>query len=190
MKKPFVKIGTSGWVYSHWQNSFYPKGIKTPKYLFFYIQKFDTVEINSSFYHLPLESTFLKWYKETPKNFLFSVKALRFISHVKKLKDCQEPLEIFLKRAFLLKEKLGPILFQMPPSFKARPEILENFLKLFEKFKRKAPNPPLRVVFEFRNKDCFKKEIFEILKKYKAALCFADSPCYPIWKKRQLTLFI
>lgn len=102
MRKGKIYISTSDWAYRHWKDVFYSKGIPFLKYLDFYITKFKTVEINTSFYHLPKESTFEKWYQETPRDFLFSVKASRYITHVKRLKDCQDPLNNFLKRAFLM----------------------------------------------------------------------------------------
>lgn len=199
MPKRKIYIGTSGWAYEHWRDIFYPKNVSSSRYLDFYTKKFKTVEINSSFYHLPKESTFQKWYQETPKHFLFSVKASRFITHIKRLKDCQKSLEVFLKRAFLLREKLGPILFQMPPGFKAEAEGLKKFLNYFSKYKstgqrKKFMTTPqkarsvtqseinnllLRITFEFRHKNCFKKEIYDILRKHNIALCFADTPNYP-----------
>ncbi len=179
-KQGKIYIGTSGWAYQHWKDVFYPQDLQGSKYLHFYIKKFKTVEINSSFYHLPREDTFQKWYQETPKDFIFSVKASRYLTHLKRLKNCQEPLEIFLKRISLLKKKLGVTLFQMPPSFRAKPKILEDFLKLLLKSRKKLlPKFNLRTSFELRHKDCFCKEIYNLLKRYNMALCFADTPIYP-----------
>ena len=168
-------IGTSGWSYSHWKGLFYPESLSPTKFLNYYLSKFDTVEVNSSFYHLPREQTFKNWYKKTPKDFLFSVKASRFISHRKKLKDCFEPWKLFYSRAKFLKEKLGPILFQLPPGFKADKSRLEDFLKILPKNQR--------FTFEFRHLSWFNKSVYQTLKKHKIALTIADTPSYPLVKK-------
>lgn len=170
-----VYIGTSGWSYNHWLENFYPKNLSNKKWLEHYSKNLKTVELNASFYHLPTPQVFTNWYKNTPKNFLFSVKASRFITHVKKLNNCKQPLSKFIKSAKNLKEKLGPILFQLPPSLKANEKKLENFLKIL----------PRRYIYaiEPRNEDWQRKEILKILKKYKIALCVADSPKFPLFKE-------
>lgn len=164
-------IGTSGWSYSHWKGVFYPKTLSPSGFLSYYTTKFDTVEINSSFYHLPKKQTFKNWYDRTPDNFLFSVKASRFISHQKRLKDCLESWRLFYSRAKLLKEKLGPILFQFPPSFKADRSRLEEFLKILPKNHQ--------FTFEFRHQSWFCQLIYKIFKKFNIALTIADTPYYP-----------
>lgn len=167
-----LRIGTSGYTYGHWRGVFYPQDLPYRDFLKWYAQHFDTVEINSSFYHLPREKTYENWYSLTPKNFLFALKASRFITHIKKLKNCQEPLEIFLERAKILKEKLGPILFQFPPSWKLNLERLEEFLKLIPK--------GLQTTVEFRHESWFTNEVYQTLGKFNAALTFADTPSYPL----------
>jgi uncharacterized protein YecE (DUF72 family) len=181
MPKGKLCIGTSGWVYSDWQGIFYPKDLPAKDKLKYFSQHFKTAEINYSFYHLPRPSTYQNWYSQTPKDFLFAVKASRFITHIKRLQGVREAWKTFLENALNLKEKLGPILFQFPPSFKATPgniKRLEDFLKLITKnLKPKTYNR--RYAFEFRHKTWCDEKNYRILKKYKAAWVIADSPRYP-----------
>ncbi|MBL7156948.1 MAG: DUF72 domain-containing protein [Candidatus Omnitrophica bacterium] len=165
-----VYIGTSGYSYQHWRDVFYPRGTKENKWLEYYTKFFDTVELNVTFYRLPKEAAFASWRKRTPKNFRFTVKGSRFITHIKKLKDCVESLKLFFSRAGLLREKLGPVLWQLPPSFKADPKRLQAFLKNLKKYKK------VQHVFEFRNETWYCKEIFDMLKDARFALCSADRP--------------
>jgi uncharacterized protein YecE (DUF72 family) len=165
MAKQFY-IGTSGWHYNHWIGPFYPLESKPKDFLGIYIQHFDTVELNNPFYHLPKPEVFRGWRKQTPKGFIFSVKASRYITHVKKLKDAKESIEYFLKSARNLKEKLGPILFQLPPNWQSNPERLEEFLKVLPK--------GLRYTFELRNPTWFNEEIYKLLREYNIALCMYD----------------
>lgn len=172
MSKGNVFLGTSGYSYQHWRDVFYPKDLKEIKWLEYYAEYFDTVELNVTFYRLPQESAFLSWYKRTPKDFKFAVKGSRFITHIKKLKSCRQPLKLFFSRVKLLKEKLGPILWQLPPSFKADSKRLEEFFKSLRKYR------DTRYVFEFRNQTWYSREIFDILKSEKVALCSADWPTF------------
>jgi len=167
MKKLY--IGTSGYSYGHWISRFYPKNLPQKSWLSYYCQFFNSVELNVTFYRLPKEEAFLLWYKETPVSFIFSVKGSRFITHVKKLKNVEEPVKLFMERASLLKEKLGVILWQFPKNFKLNLERLEGFLKILKKYKT-------RFVFEFRNESWFVKEVYNLLEKYNRALVIADSP--------------
>ncbi len=169
-----VYIGTSGYSYPHWSDGvFYPSGLPQSKWLEFYAENFNTVELNVTFYRLPAKKVFEGWYGRTPKDFLFVVKGSRFITHIKRLKNIEEPLNLFFGRASALKEKLGMILWQLPPSLKEDTKRLEQFLKLL-----KAQSKS-RYTFEFRNQSWFTEEIYKILKKYNAALCIADSPSFP-----------
>ncbi|MFN3301485.1 MAG: DUF72 domain-containing protein [Patescibacteria group bacterium] len=172
MKK--IYIGTSGWNYYHWKGIFYPENLKSDELLSYYAQNFSTVEINSSFYHLPREKTFKNWQEKVPKNFLFSVKVWRRITHLKKINKVEDDLKTFWQRCLALKEKLGPLLFQFPPSFKANIEKFEKFCKFFRKLVGEE-----KATFEFRNQSWFSLKIYKILKKYNLALCWADTPCYP-----------
>jgi uncharacterized protein YecE (DUF72 family) len=173
MEKVF--IGTSGYIYPHWEGIFYPENWPKSKKLEYYCQHFDTVELNNTFYRLPGEKAFKGWYKRTPKNFIFAVKVSRFITHVKKLVNCKEPWRIFLKRALILREKLGPLLFQLPPFLKADPEKLEDFGKMILKESPKG----LSFAFEFRNKSWCDEKIYQILKKFNFAWVVVDSPSWP-----------
>lgn len=174
MKTKFL-IGTSGWSYSHWKGNFYPQNLNSAKFLDYYQTQFNTVEINSSFYHLPKQITFQNWYQKTAKNFIFSIKASKFITHTKRLKNCREPLNLFLERTKILKEKLGPILFQLPPMFKMNSQRLKEFLIMLSKTHQYA--------FEFRHPSWFSPEIYELLKKHNTALTIADTPHYPCVEK-------
>lgn len=165
-------VGTSGWSYDHWGDIFYPAKLASVKRLAFFAQHFETVEVNSSFYHLMPRKTFANWRQSTPDDFVFAVKASRFITHVKKINDVEEPLEKFFESAEGLEEKLGPILFQLPPNFKKNEERLANLLKLLPKKHRYA--------FEFRHESWFTEEIYQLLKEKQAALCLADSPRWPL----------
>jgi uncharacterized protein YecE (DUF72 family) len=126
-----IFIGTSGYNYPHWWNGvFYPADLPQKKWLEFYAEYFDTVELNVSFYRLPRKEVFEGWYKRTPKKFVFAVKGSRFITHIKRLKDCRDPLSLLLDHASPLKEKLGVVLWQLPPQFKFQKERLEEFCVL------------------------------------------------------------
>jgi uncharacterized protein YecE (DUF72 family) len=125
-----IHIGTSGWHYKHWLDDvFYPAGTKPAQMFEFYAKHFDTVEINNSFYHLPSANTFDNWRDSAPRGFLFAVKASRFITHMKKLKDPQPSSEKFFNVVDRLENKLGPILFQLPPCWKVNVERFAEFLE-------------------------------------------------------------
>ena len=167
-------IGTSGWNYKHWSNGvFYPQGLKPAKWLHHYYQYFNTVEINYSFYRLPKRETFEKWYRSTPERFVFAVKANRFITHVKRLKEVEQTVPKFLANASALKEKLGPILFQLPPSFR---EDVDRLRGLLEELKSQDIVPAVRAVLEFRHGSWFQEQVLALLKKSNAAVCLADWP--------------
>jgi uncharacterized protein YecE (DUF72 family) len=161
-----IHVGCSGWVYKHWRGIFYPDGL--PQRLWFerYAEEFDTVEINNSFYHLPKPETYDKWRKQAPEGFCYAVKANRFITQAKKLKDPEEPLDRFLKPTRRLKEHLGPILFQLPPSMKINLERLESFLKILPK--------SVTSVFEFREKSWYVEEVLELLDRHGAGFVAHD----------------
>lgn len=131
--------------------------------LAYYIRFFDTVEINNSFYRLPLENALADWRDSTPPGFLFAMKGSRFLTHMKKLKDAELGLERFLQRAEILRAKLGPILFQLPPQWEVNQPRLEEFLRILPKHHRYA--------FEFRNTSWNTRFIYELLSEYNAAYC-------------------
>jgi len=174
MAKLFV--GTSGYVYSHWENDvFYPKNLPKTKQLEYYSTHFATVEMNYPFYRLPSIESFKKWKEKTPKDFVFALKVSRVITHIRRFHQSKKEWKTFLERALYLEEKLGPFLFQFPPSFKKDPKRLQEFIKMVKK-----TNSKHRFVLEFRHPSWFSKEIFRILKKEKnISLCLADSPKWP-----------
>jgi uncharacterized protein YecE (DUF72 family) len=161
-----IRIGTSGWYYKHWKGRFYSAEIAAIDMLSFYVQHFDTVEINNTFYALPALATAQKWREKTPAGFLFAVKASRFLTHLKRLLDTGEGLRKFFDVVEALQEKAGPILFQLPPRWRANPSRLENFLK--------ALPSDYQYVFEFRDPSWFHPEIYRILRDHKMALCITN----------------
>ena len=165
-----VHIGTSGWHYKHWCGPFYPEKHSPAKMLNFYLAHFDTVEINNSFYKLPSEQTFANWRQATPAGFCFAVKASRFLTHNKKLKDPENALHNFLPRAQALKEKLGPILFQLPPRWRINLERLREFLQVLPRHHRFA--------FEFREPSWNTEEVYAVLRRYNAAYCIFELDRY------------
>ncbi|HZS48170.1 MAG TPA: DUF72 domain-containing protein [Blastocatellia bacterium] len=158
-----IHIGTSGWHYDHWKGPFYPENLPASEMLAFYFDYFDTVEINNSFYRMPEALTFKHWHDQTPENFLFAVKGSRYLTHMKKLKEPKEGLKALINRASKLKEKLGPILFQLPPHWKCNPERLSEFLKALPK--------KHQYTFEFRDPSWHLPEIYDLLKEYNVAFC-------------------
>jgi uncharacterized protein YecE (DUF72 family) len=158
-----IYLGTSGWHYDHWQGRFYPEGLATDAWLKHYANQFTTMEINNSFYQLPEAETLARWRADTPDGFVFSVKASRYITHMKKLKEPEEPVTGFLERVDLLQEKLGPILFQLPPRWNYDRERLESFLETLPK--------GYRYTFEFRDPSWFNAQAYEALARHNAAFC-------------------
>ena len=163
-----IRIGTSGWYYNHWTELFYPADLPKSKWFEHYAKDFDTVEINNTFYHLPKEGFLKKWHVQAPKHFIYSVKANRYITHIKRLKDTSEALERFLERVNILKEKLGPILYQLPPGLHKDLDLLKSFIKLLPK--------QLSAVFEFRHKSWFSEDTFKLLNQFRIGFCIHDMP--------------
>jgi len=163
-----IRIGCSGWNYKHWRGLFYPKGLPQRRWFEFYAEHFDTVEINNSFYRLPKAETFEKWRAQAPPGFCYAVKANRFLTQAKKLKDCAEPLARMMAPFRALDDRLGPILYQLPPRFRINLERLEEFLRM-------APKDVANV-FEFREKSWYTEEAFELLDRHGASLCVHDMP--------------
>ena len=161
-----IHVGTSGWHYPHWLGPFYPQRLASREMLSFYGQRLRTVEINNSFYHLPAQETFRLWKEETPREFVFAVKASRYITHMKKLKDPEQSLQKFLLHAEELGSKRGPILFQLPPHWGRDPARFEDFLQALPKTHRCA--------FEFRDPSWFHQETYTLLEEHNAAFCVYD----------------
>ena len=166
MSEGRIHIGTSGWHYQHWRGPFYPADLPPAKMLAYYAQRLDTVEVNNSFYRLPEKDTLVTWRDTTPADFLFAVKASRYITHMKKLKDPEQPVAAILERIHLLDHKLGPLLFQLPPRWRANVPRLRAFLA--------ALPTGLRYTFEFRDPTWFVPEVYDLLAEHDAALCIHD----------------
>ena len=163
-----IRIGCSGWNYKHWRERFYPKGLPARRWFEFYAEHFDTVEINNSFYRLPPPETFDKWREQAPPGFCYAVKANRYITQAKKLLDPEEPLDRMMTEARHLQDRLGPILYQLPPSLGLNLERLEQFLAVLPR--------DVVSVFEFRNRSWYIPQTYELLERYRASFCTHDMP--------------
>ena len=160
-------IGTSGWSYRHWIEPFYPRGItRGIDQLRFYAERFDTVEVNGTFYRLIEVETFRRWRAATPPGFVFACKGSRFITHMKRLKDPEQGVARFFERVEALEDKLGPIVFQLPGRFKPDRERLAKFLDALPGGRRYA--------FEFRDPAWFQPEVLELLARRNVALCLYE----------------
>lgn len=157
-----VFVGTSGWIYKGWAGTFYPPALKKTGELAYYATRFNSVEINATFYRLPLVNMVKGWYNRSPHDFIFAVKGSRFITQMKKLNVDRKSIQVFFDRAKLLKEKCGPILWQLPPNFGFNGERLNSFLKIVPQKYRHA--------VEFRHPSWHEHaDTFEILRKHNAA---------------------
>jgi uncharacterized protein YecE (DUF72 family) len=163
-----VRIGCSGWIYRHWRGLFYPEKMPQKAWFAHYAANFDTVEINNVFYRLPRAETFDAWREQAPPGFRYAVKANRFITQAKKLKDCAEPLQRFLTPTRHLGETLGPILYQLPPRFRVNRERLAEFIALLPR--------DLVHVFEFREKSWLSEDILALLDENGISFCAHDMP--------------
>jgi uncharacterized protein YecE (DUF72 family) len=164
-----LSIGCSGFSYRHWRGNFYPEKMATKEWFLHYMTVFSTVELNVTFYRTPNAEVFKHWYQESAPKFSFAIKGSRYITHVKRLIDIEEPLERFFKPALELKDKLQVVLWQFPPQFKVNPERLEAFLDLLAPYQ-------LRNTLEFRNESWLVPEIVEMCKARNVGLCMADWP--------------
>ena len=167
---PGVYIGTSGWHYKHWVGTFYPAKTPASKMLAYYFERFDTVELNNTFYRLPKESALENWRESTPPGFHFAAKGSRFITHMKKLKDPEPAIARYFEAIDVLREKLGPILFQLPPHWEADAERFEFFLQALPKYHS--------YTFEFRNPTWDVPRIYELLAQHRAGYCIFDLAGY------------
>jgi uncharacterized protein YecE (DUF72 family) len=171
-------VGTSGWNYEHWSGGvFYPMGMNQSDWFKYYCRYFLSVEINTSFYRLPEKRVFQKWHEAAPDNFVFAVKASRFISHMKKLAKPEDHLTLFLENAGGLREKLGVVLFQLPPYWKFNQDRLEGF---FHFMNRQNIIPGLRSALEVRHKSWYGDSCFAVLRKYNISLALTDWPGLPV----------
>jgi uncharacterized protein YecE (DUF72 family) len=168
-----IRIGCSGWSYEHWRGLFYPQSGSSSRWLHLYADSFDTVEVNATFYRLPSANTVEGWATRTPDGFLFAVKASRYLTHVKRLRDIAEGVKRMDERIEPLRRagKLGPILWQLPPHFTRDDDVLESALKTLS---------PGRHAFEFRDPSWFAEGVYALLHRHNAALVVADrSPADP-----------
>jgi uncharacterized protein YecE (DUF72 family) len=191
-----LRIGISGWRYTPWRGDFYPEGLVQKRELEFASRAVNSIEINGSFYALQKPASYATWYANTPDDFIFSVKAPRFITHVKRLRDIEEPLaNFFASGVFQLKEKLGPFLWQFPPNFKFDPDLFRNFFKQLPHTGKAAKacarhcsermvtegyldiplKQTLRHAIEIRNATFVTLEFIQLLREFKIALVFADT---------------
>jgi uncharacterized protein YecE (DUF72 family) len=159
-------IGTSGWQYQHWREAFYPKGVGQRRWLPYFTEHFATAELNASFYRLPGRATFEGWRERTPADFLMAVKMSRYLTHIRRLREPEEPVERLLASASGLGDRLGPVLVQLPPTLKAAPDLLARTLKAFP--------ASVRVAVEPRHESWWTDEVRNLLESHGAALCLAD----------------
>lgn len=177
-----LRIGTSGWQYRHWRERFYPRGLPTGRWLDRYAESFDTVELNVTFYRQPRAEVFDGWARRAPDDFLFAVKASRFLTHVKRLREPEEPVTYLLEGASRLGPHLGPILVQLPPDLEADPDTIDRLAVTLAAFPA-----GVRVTVEPRHRSWFDGErgaaVRHVLEEAGAALCWADRrrPVTPLW---------
>lgn len=166
MSDTSLHIGTCGWKYPHWKGRFYDENLPIHNWLDFYITRFETVELTTTFYRMPREWMLENWREKTPENFRFSVKAGQSLTQIQKLIDPKHAIETFMSRVNLLGSKVGPIIFQLPPEWEFSLQRLDDFLI--------ALPDNHRYVFEFRDRGWWNDEVYKILKRYNAAFCFFD----------------
>ncbi|MFB4315519.1 DUF72 domain-containing protein [Actinomadura sp. 21ATH] len=177
-----VLVGTSGWQYADWRGVLYPEGLPQRLWLERYAESFATVENNGAFYRLPRRETFESWRERTPDGFVMAVKASRFLTHIRRLKEPAEPVERLMNVARGLGAKLGPVLLQLPPTLQADPARLDACLALFP--------PDVRVAVEPRHPSWWTDETRAVLERHAAALCWADRrgrPVTPLWRTADWT---
>ncbi len=162
-------IGTSGFQYAEWKGPFYPEDLAASKMLPFFAERLHTTEINYTFRRIPSQKTIENWKRLTPENFRFALKAPQRITHFAKLRDCQDTLAFFCQSVAQLGDRLGPVLFQLPPSFKKDADLLASFLREL---------PEIRAAFEFRHESWLDEEIYALLRASRVALCLADTETF------------
>ncbi len=176
-----VFVGTSGWHYSDWRPRFYPAQLGTPKWLACYSERFATVELNNAFYRLPEKDTFAKWRQEAPDDFVVAVKASRYLTHVRRLREPEEPVSRLMERVVGLGPNLGPVVLQLPPNLSCDPTRLDATLAAF--------GQRANIAVEARHSSWFHDEVREVLEHHRAALCLADggSVDVPRWRTTNWT---
>lgn len=170
------RVGTSGWQYDHWRNAFYPKGLPTARWLEHYAERFATVESNSAFYRLPKTETFADWAARTPDDFDIAVKASRYLTHIRRLRNPEEPVRRLMERLDGLGTKCGPVLVQLPPSLTVDCDELERTLRAFPS--------GTRVAVEVRHRSWFDARVRQLLERRNAAWCLSDTAGWhpPLWR--------
>ncbi len=161
-----LRVGTSGWQYKHWRGRFYPRKLAAARWLEHYVVRFATVEVNNTFYRLPNPSTFAQWSQRVPADFAMAIKASRYLTHYRRLRDPEEPVERLMKHAAPLRSHLAVVLVQLPPDLKAEPERLDATLRAF--------GAHMRVAVEPRHDSWWNEEVRAVLTQHNAALCLAD----------------
>jgi uncharacterized protein YecE (DUF72 family) len=172
-----ILVGTSGWQYKDWRGRFYPEKLPQRLWLEHYASAFATVEVNNAFYRLPERTTFEAWRARTPDDFQLAVKCSRYLTHIKRLRDPEEPVARFLDRAAGLGDRLGPVLLQLPPTLRADADVLSATLRRFP--------ASVRVAVEPRHRSWWVDDIRRVLERHGAALCWADRrgrPVTPLWR--------
>ena len=180
-----VLVGTSGWQYRDWRGGFYPAGLPQRRWLEHYASEYLTVENNASFYRLPSRDTFAAWRSRTPDGFVMAVKASRYLTHIRRLRDPAEPVSRLLRAAAGLGPRLGPVLLQLPPTLAADPGLLDACLAEFATTAGDAGTGPVRVAVEPRHPSWWCEEVRQVLTARQAALCWADRlghPVAPLWR--------
>ena len=176
--RPEIRVGCSGWQYRHWRGAFYPVGLRQAQWFQFYARQFDTVEINNSFYRLPEAETFARWREQAPPQFLYAVKASRFLTHMKKLKEPEDPLDRFFANARELGRQLGPVLYQLPPRWPLNLERFEHFLDALDRqtnaLREAGFKGRLRHAVEFREPSWYDQRVYARLQRHRVALCLHD----------------
>jgi len=170
MKATHINIGTSGWSYKDWKGLYYPEGLKSTEWLAYYANQFDITEINTSFYHLPKPQTVINWAEKVPANFLFCPKISRYITHMKKLHEPEEPLQRFFDVFDLIKKHLGPVLIQLPPSLTFDQDKAIHFFKLLQ-----TTYKDYDFVLEVRHATWLEKEPLALMKKYNIGFVISQS---------------
>jgi len=163
-----VYVGTSGWVYDDWHGLFYPRDLPRSRWFEFYNRHFDTVELNNTFYRLPTEKAVATWCQRSSPDFIYAVKASRAITHIKKLRNAGEYVAGFIQTVQPLGQKLGPLLYQLPPGMSRNDAVLEPFLELLP--------ADLHHVVEFRHESWFDEAVFSLLGKHRVGFCIYDMP--------------
>jgi uncharacterized protein YecE (DUF72 family) len=174
-----VRVGCSGWQYKDWRGRLYPEGLAQSRWLSRYAEEFDTVEVNSTFYRLASRDAVARWAAETPGEFVFAAKASRYLTHVRRLRELEQGIHRYYERIMPLVEadKLGPVVWQLPPNFRRDDDVLAGALELL---------PPGRHCFEFRHESWFTEDVYALLREHEAALVIGDHPRWP-FQARELT---